>query len=136
MFKDKAFICRCAGMVVATNPSSATDTSCVKNFFIIISSGHNPKPILCERGVGCYATPLDEGGRNTLRIDVEITAPRLMTWRQLRPLLFSMVSFLRFSSTSRRHNVSCFQYVMDRLRLSDCKITKFLSDKRCTKRRK
>lgn len=35
------------------------------------------------------------------------TAPRLMTWRQFCHLLRSVISFRRFSHTSRGHNVSC-----------------------------
>lgn len=35
------------------------------------------------------------------------TAPRLMTWRHFCHLLRSVISFRRFSHTSRGHNVSC-----------------------------
>lgn len=35
------------------------------------------------------------------------TAPRHMTWRQFCHLLSIVISFRRFSHTSRGHNVSC-----------------------------
>lgn len=43
------------------------------------------------------------------------TAPRHMTWRQFCHLLRKVISFRRFSHTSRGHNVSFFQYVTDKL---------------------
>jgi len=72
------------------NRSAMVAKKNLKNLMLFIGLCHHMQPDAMgyeKRNVGCYATPLVEGGRKTLLGRCRITAPRRITWRQLCFLL-------------------------------------------------
>lgn len=130
IFKEFAFIWRCGGIIVAGRSLRIAAIWGVTHLTVIVHKILFKAPTLSQlkikRGVGCYATPLRIGGRNTCiwRCGNNSSTPYGMETVMTFSCIYLDVSFLRFIRTSRRHNASLFQNVWTDHGLSDCKVTK------------